>query len=229
MNALDQVPPDFLHALGTLRKARCRKELRLAEIPAPARLAPFAVALGAEVMAPSAGTPATPMHGPAALAFAAASGTATPASDEDETELATGRFILLHDPEGSAVWDGEFRIVTYIRAELEPEMGNDQMLGTVAWTWLVEALENHNAGYRAAGGTATRVLSESFGTLAERPGSIDIELRASWTPDSSDVQAHLEAWSDMVCTFAGLPPLPDGVTALPPRRRSQPNGYGTGR
>jgi hypothetical protein len=225
VNALDQVPPDFLHALGTLRKARCRKELRLAEIPAPARLAPFAVALGAEVMAP--GAPATPVHGPAAMALAAAS--ASGPADEDETGLATGRFILLHDPDGSAVWDGEFRIVTYIRAELEPEMGNDQMLGTVAWTWLVEALENHNAAYRAAGGTATRVLSESFGTLAGRPGSIDIELRASWTPGSADVQAHLEAWSDMVCTFAGLPPLPDGVTALPPRRRSQQNGYGAAR
>ena len=230
VNALDQVPPDFLHALGTLRKAQCRKELRLAEIPAPARLAPFAVALGAEVMAPGAGAPATPVHGPAAMAFAAASGTAgSGPADEDETELATGRFIRLHDPDGSAVWDGEFRIVTYIRAELEPEMGNDQMLGTVAWTWLVEALENHKAAYRAAGGTATRVLSESFGTLAGRPGSIDIELRASWTPASSDVQAHLEAWSDMVCTFAGLPPLPDGVTALPPRRRSQQNGYGAAR
>ncbi|ELT44341.1 DUF3000 domain-containing protein [Arthrobacter nitrophenolicus] len=216
MNALDQVPPDFLHALGTLRKARCRKELRLAEIPAPARLAPFAVALGAEVMAPGAATPSTPLHGPAAMALAAAQGS----GDDSETELATGRFILLHDPEGSDVWDGEFRIVTYIRAELEPEMGNDEMLGTVAWTWLVEALENHKAPYRAAGGTATRVLSESFGTLAERPGSIDIELRASWTPASPDVTAHLEAWSDMVCTFAGLPPLPDGVTPLPHRRRN---------
>jgi hypothetical protein len=216
VNALDQVPPDFLHALGTLRKARCRKELRLAEIPAPARLAPFAVALGAEVMAPGAATPSTPLHGPAAMALAAAQGSV----DDSETELATGRFILLHDPEGSDVWDGEFRIVTYIRAELEPEMGNDEMLGTVAWTWLVEALENHKAPYRAAGGTATRVLSESFGTLAERPGSIDIELRASWTPASPDVTAHLEAWSDMVCTFAGLPPLPDGVTPLPHRRRN---------
>lgn len=216
MNALDKVPPEFLHALGTLRKAQCRGELHLAEIPAPARLAPFAVALGAEVLAPGPGTAATPLHGPAAMALAAASGT----PDDDETELATGRFILLHDPEGSAVWDGEFRIVTYIRAQLEPEMGNDEMLGTVAWTWLVEALENHNAPYRAAGGTATRVLSESFGTLAERPGSIDIELRASWTPATSDVTAHLEAWSDMVCTFAGLPPLPDGVTPLPNRRRN---------
>lgn len=216
MNALDQVPPDFLHALGTLRKAQCRKELRLAEIPAPARLAPFAVALGAEVLAQGAGKAAPPLHGPAAMALASAAGT----DDDGESELATGRFILLHDPEGSAVWDGEFRIVTYIRAELEPDMGNDEMLGTVAWTWLVEALENHKAPYRAAGGTATRVLSESFGTLSERPGTIDIELRASWTPATPDVRAHLEAWSDMVCTFAGLPPLPDGVTPLPQRRRS---------
>jgi hypothetical protein len=217
VNALAQVPPEFLHALGTLRKAQCRSELRLAEIPAPARLAPFAVALGAEVMASGpAGATTTPVHGPAAMALAAAAGT----EDDEDTELATGRFILLHDPDGSAVWDGEFRIVTYIRAQLEPEMGNDEMLGTVAWTWLVEALENHKAPYRAAGGTATRVLSESFGTLADRPGSIDIELRASWTPASSDVTAHLEAWSDMVCTFAGLPPLPDGVSALPNRRRN---------
>ncbi|MDR7159243.1 DUF3000 domain-containing protein [Arthrobacter sp. BE255] len=216
VNALAQVPPEFLHALGTLRKAQCRSELRLAEIPAPARLAPFAVALGAEVMASGSAGATTPVHGPAAMALAAAAGT----GDDEDTELATGRFILLHDPEGSAVWDGEFRIVTYIRAQLEPEMGNDEMLGTVAWTWLVEALENHKAPYRAAGGTATRVLSESFGTLADRPGSIDIELRASWTPASSDVTAHLEAWSDMVCTFAGLPPLPDGVSPLPNRRRN---------
>ncbi|MDQ0850730.1 hypothetical protein QFZ65_002668 [Arthrobacter sp. B3I9] len=215
MNALDQVPADFLFALGTLRQARCRSELRLEEIPAPSRLAPFAVALGAEVLVP--GDPAGPgsVHGPAAAALA-------PASGSDDVELATGRFILLHDPDGSAVWDGEFRIVTYIRAQLEPEMGNDEMLGSVAWTWLVEALETHAAPYRSAGGTATRVLSESFGTLSERPNSIDIELRASWTPATADITSHLEAWSDMVCTFAGLPPLPEGVSPLPRRRREQP-------
>jgi hypothetical protein len=213
VSALDQVPADFLFALGTLRQARCRSELRLEEIPAPSRLAPFAVALGAEVLVP--GGPGGPVHGPAATALA-------PASGSDDVELATGRFILLHDPEGSAVWDGEFRIVTYIRAQLEPEMGNDEMLGSVAWTWLVEALDTHAAPYRSAGGTATRVLSESFGTLSERPNSIDIELRASWTPASADITSHLEAWSDMVCTFAGLPPLPEGVSPLPRRRHGQP-------
>lgn len=187
---LSQVPTDFLTALGSLRQAQCRSELRLDEIPAPSRLAPFAVALGAEVV------------------------------DTDENSLATGRFILLHDPDGSPVWDGTFRIVTYIRAELEAEMGNDTLLGSVAWTWLVEALEQHDAPHRSVGGTATRILSESFGTLADRPETIDIELRASWTPESPDVRSHLEAWSDMVCTFAGLPPLPEGVASLPRRRRN---------
>jgi Protein of unknown function (DUF3000) len=216
VNALAQVPADFLYALGTLRKARCRSELRLDEIPAPSRLAPFAVALGAEVTGTSQRNAGDPIHGQASAGLAPAAPDVDPSADE----LATGRFILLHDPDGSAVWDGQFRIVTYIRARLEPEMGNDEMLGSVAWTWLVEALETHQAPYREAGGTATRVLSESFGTLAGRPGMIDIELRASWTPSGPDVRAHLEAWSDMVCTFAGLPPLPDGVSALPRRWRS---------
>lgn len=201
MSALAQVPSDFLTALGTLRQATCRSELRLEEIPAPSRLSPYAVALGAEVFAKNS------------------FGLELKDSEEPE-ELATGRFILLHDPDGSALWDGTFRVVTYIRAQLEADIGTDAMLGSVAWTWLVEALETHQAAYRAAGGTATRILSESYGSLAGRPDAIDIELRASWTPESSDVQAHLEAWSDMVCTFAGLPPLPEGVSALPNRRRN---------
>ncbi|MET1036063.1 MAG: DUF3000 domain-containing protein [Arthrobacter sp.] len=200
-------------ALAALRRARARSEVRLREVPAPARLAPFAVALSAEVSAPAAAG-RRPLHGPAAAALAYAG--AAPGGDE----LAAGRFILLHDPEGSAVWKGRFRVVTYIRAQLDAAMGNDEMLGSVAWTWLVEALDARAASYAQAGGTATRVLSESFGALAERPGTIDIELRASWTPRDADVTRHLEAWSDMVCTFAGLPPLPAGVTPLPHRRRS---------
>ncbi len=206
---LSQVPPEFLNALAGLRRAKCRGELRLNEIPAPSRLAPFAVALGAEVLQEGRPGP-LPVHGPARVAL----------QQEQGEELATGRFILLYDPEGSEVWDGTFRVVTYIRAQLEPDMGNDALLGSVAWTWLVEALQNHNAGHRLAGGTATRILSESFGSLADRVDTIDIELRASWTPDSESVQNHLEAWADMVCTFAGLPPVPEGVSALPNRRRN---------
>ncbi|WP_430295081.1 DUF3000 domain-containing protein [Sinomonas sp. B1-1] len=187
MTALAHLPADFVSALRSLRSASNRRELGLKEIPAPARLAPYAVALEAEVR-------------------------------DDDEELATGRFILLHDPEPPVVWEGTFRIVTYIRAQLEPEMGNDALLGSVAWTWLVESLEKHHADYAAAGGTATRVLSESFGTLAGRSDAIDIELRASWTPAGPQMRDHLEAWCDMVCSFAGVPPLPPGVAALHWRR-----------
>nr|WP_229232699.1 DUF3000 domain-containing protein [Corynebacterium cyclohexanicum] len=193
MTALAQLPADFLTALRSMRSAASATRtsgLRLEEIPAPARLAPYAVALEAEVR-------------------------------EGDEELATGRFIVLHDPEPPAVWEGTFRVVTYIRAQLEPEMGNDALLGSVAWTWLVEALEKHHAEYGAAGGTATRVLSESFGTLAGRSDTIDIELRASWTPSGPELSTHLDAWCDMVATFAGVPPLPDGVSALPRRRGTE--------
>ncbi|MFC0249280.1 DUF3000 domain-containing protein [Citricoccus parietis] len=188
-----RLPGEFREALSGLRRARHRQEITLDEIPAPGRLAPFAVALAAEVHDPTA---------------------------EGRPELATGRFVLLHDPAGSPVWKGTFRVVTYIRASLESDLGNDPMVGAVAWTWLVEALETHRARYTEAGGTATRVLSESFGGLATRPDTIDIELRASWTPEGPDSTEHLEAWADMVCAFAGLPPVPDGVTPLPRIRRN---------
>ncbi|WP_336245127.1 DUF3000 domain-containing protein [Paeniglutamicibacter quisquiliarum] len=199
------VPPAFLEALAAVRRASCRREIHLQEIPAPARLAPYALALSADVYERVARRTASPAE------------SAPPAHAE---ELATGRFVLLHDPAGSALWDGTFRIVTYIRARMESEMGNDTMLGSVAWTWLLDALNESGADYRQAGGTATRVLSESYGTLEHRNETIDIELRASWTPGDHDISTHLEAWADMVCTFAGLPPLPSGVTALPHRRLS---------
>ncbi|WP_434994176.1 DUF3000 domain-containing protein [Arthrobacter sp. Ld5] len=207
MGGVSQLPAEFLDALAGLRKAARRSEIRLEEVPAPSRLAPFAVALGAEVFGATA-EPPLPVHGP----------TRTLVVAPDPEELATGRFILLHDPAGSEVWNGRFRIVTYIRAQLEADMGNDALLGSVAWTWLAEALRNHGARHHSAGGTATRILSESYGTLEDRPDTIDIELRASWTPDTSDVRRHLEAWTDMACTFAGLPPLPHGVASLPHRR-----------
>ncbi|ALV45413.1 enoyl-CoA hydratase [Arthrobacter alpinus] len=187
MSPIPQLPADFQAALASLRSARSRSELKLAEVPAPARLAPFGVALGAEIMI-------------------------------EGEELATGRFILLHDPQGSTLWGGTFRIVTYVRAQLEADIGNDSLLGNVAWAWLVEALAEQGAQYTNAGGTATRILSESYGSLATRPDAVDIELRASWTPTGTSISPHLEAWANIVCTFAGLPPVPEGVTLLPRRR-----------
>ena len=63
------------------------------------------------------------------------------------TELATGRLVLLHDPAGHEAWQGTFRVVTYVRAELEPEMASDPLLPGVGWAWLTEALDGHGAGF----------------------------------------------------------------------------------
>jgi hypothetical protein len=93
------------------------------------------------------------------------------------------------------------------------------MLGAVGWSWLVDALEGRGLPYTAEAGTVTRVVSESFAGLADRPASVEMEVRASWTPLGGDLGHHLLAWSDLLCTIAGLPPLPEGVVALPGQRR----------
>ena len=184
---------EFAQAVQDLRAARLRPEVRLTEVPAPSRIAPYAVALTAEVV--------------------------TAGVSEEGDELASGRFVLLHDPSAPEPWDGVWRAVTFARAELEPELANDPMLGAVGWSWLMDALAHHDARYVAEGGTVTRVVSESFAGLEDRAATVEMEIRASWTPTGPDLGIHLHAWADLLCTIAGLPPLPEGVVALPGQRR----------
>ncbi len=141
---------------------------------------------------------------------------------EDDDELASGRFVLLHDPDGVEAWLGHFRAVIFIRATLEPDLATDPLLTGVAWTWLQEALDDY-AGPRAAlGGTVTRVMSESFGALGERDVSGMVEIRASWTPlgDPGDMGGEVMAWGSALAQAAGLLPLPPGVASLVPPRQS---------
>jgi hypothetical protein len=152
-------------------------------------------------------------------------------------ELADGRLVLLYDPAGQDAWHGAFRMVTLVRAELEPEMATDPLLPEVSWSWLTGALDGHGAAYGELSGTVSRNSSHYFGGLADREDSTQIEIRASWTPCEGeggvpDAAAHLAAWCDLLCTSAGLPPAPeapvdlsDGPTAvvpLPKRRGPQP-------
>lgn len=187
---------DFDRALRDLHAARLRPELRLTEVPAPTRIAPHAVAMTVDVLE-----------------------TAGDRDDEDAEELATGRFVLLHDPAAPEPWGGTWRVVTFARAELEAELASDPMLGEVGWSWLTDALAAHDLEVDHEAGTVTRVVSESFADLADRDPSVEMEIRASWTPQDGAVGAHLQAWTDMLCTIGGLPPLPEGVVALPGRRR----------
>lgn len=173
-----------------LRTASVRPEVRLTEVPAPTRIAPYAAALTAEVVLDPSGT----------------------------EDLASGRFVLLHDPACPEAWGGAWRAVTFARAELEAEFGSDPLLSEVAWSWLAEALSAHRLDVSSEAGTVTRVISDSFGAMADRPATVEVEIRASWTPAPDDGGRSLAAWCDVLCQVAGLPPLPEGVVALPGRR-----------
>jgi len=131
--------------------------------------------------------------------------------------IASGRFVVLHDPAGQDGWRGDTRIVAFVSAQVEPEMAADPSLGEVGWSWLTESLEGRGALHTAAGGTVTRTVSTRFGSLAEPDEASELEVRASWTalpgPNGAvDLGLHLRAWCDLLCATAGLPP--PGVTAL---------------
>lgn len=132
--------------------------------------------------------------------------------------VATGRLVLLCDPDSVAVWGGSLRLVTYASAEVDVEMAHDPMLAEVGWSWLVDALAQYGARHTAAGGTVTQTASARFGDLAGPAHTVTVEIRASWTPLDADLRPHLSAWSDLLCTAAGLPP--SGVVSLPARSRA---------
>src|SRR5215218_5077128 len=80
-------------------------------------------------------------------------------------ELGSGRFVLLHDPAGNTAWQGTFRCVTFARADIDPEIVTDPLLPSVGWSWLIDALQSHEAKYEVPSGTVTSVSSESFGGM----------------------------------------------------------------
>ena len=175
-------------ALDSLQSPSLRPEFSLEEVPAPQRLAPHSIALAVEAV------------------------------DGDDEELAVGRFIVLHDPEGQDTWDGEFRVVSFVRAPIESDVVTDDLFDEVAWSWLTDALTDAGAQFHNASGTVTRTVSRSFAGLEDRSTETDLEIRASWSPDTEDLSLHLKAWLALVEKSSGLTPLPEGVTALSRKR-----------
>jgi hypothetical protein len=183
----DEPPEEFRAALEALAGVAARPEIALERIPAPQRLAPFAHAVGALV---------------------------TEQDGDEDVEVASGRFIVLHDPAGHEAWAGTTRCVGYLSAATDEHMVDDAMFSEVAWSWLTDALDEAGATHHAVGGTVTRTASTRFGELAGPEHSVDVEIRASWTAEDSHLDRHLNAWLDVIGTAAGLPP--PGVRLLDP-------------
>ena len=110
----------------------------------------------------------------------------------DDADVAWGRLVLLYDPDGQQGWEGVFRLVAYIRAEVDQEMAADPLLGQVGWSWLSEALDAHVPGYAVPSGTVTRVITEGFGGKQDESPLSGFELRASWSPVGSEAPEGLD-------------------------------------
>jgi hypothetical protein len=187
------VPPSFEDAVREVSALSFRDDLVVRQIAAPTNLAPHALALAADVR---------------------------PDDEGEDSAYGTGRFILLHDPDEPAAWGGAWRVVCFAQAPLEVSIAVDPLLAGVAWSWLMDALESRKAEYRSASGTSTKTLSRGFGTLEAEGDGAQIELRASWSP-AARIAPHVEAWAELVCMLAGLPPGSEDITVLGSRRSTR--------
>jgi hypothetical protein len=188
----DEPPAAFRAALDALAGVHARPEIVLEHIPAPQRLAPWAHAVGAMV---------------------------TEQDGDEDVEIASARFIVLFDPDGHEAWNGTIRCVGYLSAETDEQLVDDAMFSEVAWSWLTDALTEAGATHHNVGGTVTRTASTRFGDLAGPEHSVDVEMRASWTAEDTDLDRHLSAWLEVLGNAAGLPP--PGVRLIGPSGRSE--------
>ena len=193
MSVTENLPEAFKLAVESISSVVFREELTVRQIDSPSGVAPYSFALAADVLI---------------------------AEHEHESQHGTGRFILLYDPAEPESWGGPFRVVAFAQAPLEAEIGLDPFLANVAWSWLTDALTIREADFFNASGTATRILSTGFGELADSGEGAQIELRASWSPASPQMGEQAEAWGELLCMLAGLPPTADAVS-LTARRRER--------
>ncbi|MEC8503905.1 MAG: DUF3000 family protein [Actinomycetota bacterium] len=170
-----------------------RPEFSIEQAPSPQRLAPHAFTLTADAVTDGSS-----------------------ASVGAHVESASGRFVVLHDPDGVDEWEANDRIVIFARCDVEPELLADPLIHEVAWSWVTAALDNNEVAQM--GGTVTVSSGTSFGSMVERPGDGLVEIRASWTPLEDDLTIHLSLWIEILATLAGLPPVPAGVATVGGRR-----------
>lgn len=179
-------PAEFRQAVHGLTGSGVRTGTEIGELPSPTKLAPHTYAVSVDV------------------------------SDPAGEEAATGRLVLLHDPDGVDAWEGTLRVVVFGTCEIDTDMAADALLPDVAWTWLTERLAAHDVDYLALGGTVTITSSNRFGDIAGPPRINEMELRASWTAQSPHTEPHLAAFVDFLATAAGLPP--EGISTIRDQR-----------
>lgn len=190
------LPETFTRAVDGLRSATPRAEIRLEEVGAPQRLAPYTFALAAAVLRDDdevATGRLILLHDPAGHeAWAGTLRLVTYVTAALEVELAADPLLP------TVAW-------TWLTDALSVQGAAYRAIGgTVTQTLSTRFGE-------LAGPAAT--------DDAGAPTTGDVEIRASWTPRDDGLRAHLLAWCTLLASTAGLPP--PGVTAL---HHSRPAG-----
>lgn len=188
MAASIALPETFTRAVDGLRSATPRDEIRLEEVGAPQRLAPYTFALSAAVSRDddeAATGRLILLHDPAGHeAWGGTLRLVTYVTAALELELAADPLLP------TVAW-------TWLTDALGVQGAAYRAIGgTVTQTLSTRFGE----------------LAGGAGDDGEPPTAADVEIRASWTPCDDNLRAHLLAWCTLLASTAGLPP--PGVTAL---------------
>ena len=173
---VNQNPPtEFTDALLTLRDATYDSHVKVSEIPSPHGIAPFAAAIRLDC---------------AAL-------------DDNSNSGGAGRLVILYDPLEQPGWQGRFRLVTMLHAQVDVDLVTEPLADQVCWSWLTDFLTQSGASFIQSAGSITRSHSASFGELDKRSESAELEIRASWTQLANNLASHGEAISRLLAMMAG--------------------------
>ncbi len=183
-------PPAFARALRQLRAAPWRPEVSIEEIPSPQRIAPYSVAVSADVVVlddERGSGRLVLLHDPAGNdAWDGTFRCVTYSKADVEPEMV--RDPLLADVGWSWLMEA---LETHGATYREPS-------GTVS------AVISTPFGELAADpGSAEVEIRASWTPMLSADESL---------------AAHVAAWQDVLCTLSGLPPVPPGVLPLAPRR-----------
>jgi hypothetical protein len=175
--ASESPAPEFAAALLSLKQSAVREELILEQLASPQDIATHSIAFSAELK-----------------------------SDTSEVsgKLGTGRFVLFWSPEPQENWASNFRVICFARSPLESDIGREIDGVDVTWDWLTSALTNSGAEHSALAGTTTRIISTGHGLMDQQSEHAEIEIRASWSPLSTEIRKHFEAWQNLVCVMSGF-------------------------
>jgi len=179
-------PAQFAAAALSLGQPVLRSELNTSQIPAPEKIAPWALAFAAQAPNPAD----TPMN------------------------RGVGRIVFLYDPEQFDTWGSNMRVIAYGKSPLESDLGIEEDVAHFWWEELVRALKNHNSKYSHEAGTVTKMTSTGMGSLSNDPSTSEVEIRASWSPQEDELGPHLAAWQDLIAGMAGFGIDGEGVTRL---------------